>query len=309
VAYDARIPEAIDLAREVLYSDAMSVNPEAKCHFCDFCDGKGCVGELPGMGGVFGNGNFISNCGDWASFHAEGDIPPLPEIRLAPITGAIQNVGYHDERAFYFDLITSAVVAGVRLSIGDGYPDEKLKFGIEALSAAGKKGAVFIKPYENRKVMERMEWADGVSEIVGVDIDSYAILTMRNLVNLQKKTAADLLELKAHAGKPFVIKGVFRPEDIGLVREVHPDVVVVSNHGGRVETDRGSTVRFLAEHGKELAAHSGAVWVDGGIRCRRDLEAARALGATGVMIGRPFITGLLRFQRDGIGKSLQALLS
>lgn len=287
---------------------------QGKCHFCDVCDGRGCLSELPGMGGVFDNENFMRNCADWSRYAPSvlDDSPvSLPKIRLAPITGAMQNVGYPDEKSFYFDLIAGAIAAEVGLSIGDGHPDEKLLFGIEALASAGRLGAVFIKPYENRKILERMEWASPVSEIVGVDIDSYAIVTMRNLVNLQKKGVADLLELKAHAareGKPFAIKGVFRPEDLELVREVRPDIVVVSNHGGRVETLRGSSAEFLALHAPELSACAGEVWVDGGIRTRADVETAGRLGAKEAMIGRPFITALLRSGPDGIRERAFALV-
>lgn len=300
--------------------NGMESNPGSKCHFCDECDGRGCIGELPGMGGVFNNENFMRNHDEWVKFSAPASASsapaasasvPLPSLRLAPITGAIQNVGYHDEKSFYYDLVNASVRAGLKLSIGDGYPDEKIKFGIEALAAAGKTGAVFIKPYENAKILERMEWASSVAEMYGVDIDSYAIVTMRNLVNLQQKTAQDLLALKARAqkaGVPFAIKGIFKPEDIELVREVHPDVVVVSNHGGRVETLRGSTVAYLAEHGAELARHTGSVWIDGGIRKRHDLETAARLGASEVMLGRSCISALLKSGLDGVRARVDLML-
>ncbi len=281
-----------------------------KCHFCDNCDGHGCVGELPGMGGVFSSGNFIANCDDWASLSAPPlDDGGLPAVRLAPVTGALQNVGYHEERSFYHDLLASAAAAGVRLSIGDGAPDEKLRFGIEALAALGRKGAVFIKPYPNERIFERLEWALPSAEMIGVDIDSYAIITMRNQVNLQKKTARDLAEIRRRAGLPFAVKGIFTAEDLELVRELKPDVAVVSNHGGRVETGRGSSARFLERHGAELASLCGEVWVDGGIRRRRDLEAAAALGVREVLVGRPFITALLRHGRNGASVALRALLT
>ncbi len=299
----------------------MNEGSGVKCRFCDECDGRGCVGELPGMGGVYNNENFMRNHDEWglisASREASGDFDEagqsrLPAIRLAPITGAVQNVGYWDEKSFYSDLIGASIRAGLRLSVGDGYPDEKLKYGIEALSAAGARGAVFIKPYETAKILERMDWAAGVAEIYGVDIDSYAIVTMRNLVNLQRKTARDLLELKARAaraGLPFAIKGIFRPEDIELVREVRPDIAVISNHGGRVETLLGSTAAFLAERGAEIKSLVGAVWVDGGLRSRRDLETAAALGASEVMIGRPIISALARAGAEGVAQRAAALVS
>jgi len=288
----------------------MNSSVEAKCHFCDVCDGHGCLSELPGMGGVYNNENFIRNCADWDLLSS--DAARIPAIRLAPITGASQNVGYLDEKPFYEEILRASVHAGIRLSIGDGYPDEKLKFGIAALRAVGRKGAVFIKPYENKSILERMEWAEGIAECVGVDIDSYAILTMRNLVNLQKKTSKDLLDLKSRAGRygiPFAIKGIFRPEDIELVKAVRPDVIVISNHGGRVETDRGSTALFLSEHARELMSYAGEIWVDGGIRKKRDLLAAGSYGVAEVMVGRPFISALLQGGHEGIKNRLREMLS
>jgi len=99
----------------------MSGETGFKCHLCDICDGKGCIGELPGMGGVYDNANFIENCSAWKSYVRE-EVKAIP-IRLAPITGAIQNIGYHDERSYYHDMIRSCRDAEVGLSIGDGYPD------------------------------------------------------------------------------------------------------------------------------------------------------------------------------------------
>ena len=135
---------------------------EYKCHFCSTCEGLGCVGEMPGMGGAFSSANFIENVAGWKKLAAQtlpqtADSPAalqtsqlleklqeeglsLPAIRLAPMTGAVENVGYQDERTFYFDLIIASCSAGIRLSIGDGCPDEKLLFGIEAVKAAKEQG-------------------------------------------------------------------------------------------------------------------------------------------------------------------------
>lgn len=271
-----------------------------KCHFCPVCDGRGCIGELPGMGGVFENYNFIANCTEWkilaGRFSRENrlDLQNLPAVRLAPITGGTQNVGYGDEQTFYEDLISGCIDAGLELSIGDGYPDEKLQFGIQALRSRGARAAVFMKPYPNERLFERLEWARDVAQIIGVDIDSYNIVTMRNLAKLECKTAADLRELRSRAGIPFAVKGVFTAADIQLVRELKPDVVVVSNHGGRVETGRGSSAAFLETRGPELKNYCGELWVDGGLRTADDLAAAAILGASTVLIARPIITALLR---------------
>ena len=38
---------------------------ELKCHRCAVCDGYGCPGMLPGLGGVFEGKNFQLNCEGW----------------------------------------------------------------------------------------------------------------------------------------------------------------------------------------------------------------------------------------------------
>ena len=272
-----------------------------KCHFCAKCDGNGCLGELPGMGGVFRSANFISNCAAWKKYYT--DMPnddELPPIRLAPITGGVENVGYEDETAFYFDLIEACANAGFLLSIGDGYPDAKIQGGLAALQQYGKTGAVFIKPYPNPRIFERIDWVRGSADLIGVDIDSYNIVTMRNLVQLEQKDAPRLKEIQRYAQKPFAIKGIFLPENVELVKELRPDIAVISNHGGRIETRRGSTADFLAEYGATLRKFAGEVWVDGGLRSRADIIAAKRLGAAQVMIGRPCITALLKDKAEGV---------
>ena len=265
-----------------------------KCHFCAECDGHGCLGELPGMGGVFESANFINNCAAWKKYHTDTiRDDELPPIRLAPITGGVENVGYNDEAAFYFDLIEACAEAGFLLSIGDGYPDAKIQGGLAALQRYKKTGAVFIKPYPNARIFERIDWVRSSADLIGIDIDSYNIVTMRNLVQLEQKDAHSLKELQRYAKMPFAIKGIFLPENVELVKELRPDVAVISNHGGRIETRRGSTADFLAEYGDTLRKFAGEVWVDGGLRSRTDIAAAKQLGAAQVMIGRPCITALL----------------
>ena len=41
---------------------------ELKCHRCGVCDGYGCPGMLPGLGGVFEGKNFQLNCEGWKKF-------------------------------------------------------------------------------------------------------------------------------------------------------------------------------------------------------------------------------------------------
>ena len=128
---------------------------------------------------------------------------------------------------------------------------------------------------------------------------------MRNLVHLEKKDADKLIELKKNCGFPFAIKGVFTHADLDLIKQVKPDIVAVSNHGGRVDNRTGSTIDFLAEHHKEIAANCGEIWIDGGIRRERDLFVASYFGAKQVMLGRPLISALCRGGKEEVADYLK----
>ena len=273
----------------------MATNGDLKCHRCPVCDGYGCPGMLPGLGGVFEGKNFQLNCEGWKELYnsKKDEISKIAfsakQLRCGPVTGAVENIGYANEGDFYLPYLKNAAQAGFGLCVGDGCPDEKLKLGAAAVSELGVSAAFFLKPYPQEKLFERVEWVRPYASHIGIDIDSYNIVTMRNLVHLERKTAAQLEEFRAHTKLPFVIKGVFTDDDIELVREVRPDVVYISNHGGRVETRIGSTADFLSEHAAELKKYCKEIWVDGGIRTREDIQTALYFGANQVIMARSLI--------------------
>ena len=278
---------------------------DLKCHRCAVCDGYGCPGMLPGLGGVFEGKNFQLNCEGWKELFNKNkeEISKIifgPEVlRCGPVTGAVENIGYSNEGDFYLPYLKNAVEACFGLCVGDGCPDEKLKFGVAAVKQLNEtsdpersrrvEAAFFLKPYPQERLFERIEWVRPYASHIGIDIDSYNIVTMRNLVNLERKTAGQLEEFREHTKLPFVIKGVFTEADVALVREIRPDVVYISNHGGRVETRIGSTSQFLAENGPELKKYCKEIWVDGGIRTREDIQTALYYGADQVIMARPLI--------------------
>ncbi len=280
----------------------LPINENFKCKNCKVCLGKGCIGELPGMGGVFNSEIFIKNCLAWKEFYkscsksvrAKIDSQKiLPKhIAIAPVTGAVQNIGFKNEKDFYFPYFLAAKNASIEICVGDGFPDEKLDFGINAVESLETKAYFFLKPYPNEILFNRIEKVRKNALAIGMDIDAFNIVTMRNQVNLEKKQVCQIEEFSKKSGLPLALKGIFTEEDVILCEKIHPQIAVVSNHGGRIETRIESSMSFLRKYAARLHACCKEVWVDGGIRDFLDVKVALFLGADKILIARPFIQSL-----------------
>lgn len=274
------------------------------CRGCEICDGILCAGELPGWGGIENSQRFIENVLSWNRLEVEA-ASFLPEIGFAPVTGAVQNLGLSEEEPFYFLAAEAAHEAKISFCIGDGSPDIKLQSGIAAAKQLGIQADVFIKPYGQKQWLERAEWASEVADFVGIDIDSWQILTMAGQASMEKKSASQLKELKKSVKKPFVIKGICDRETVALVEEVKPEAAVISNHGGRVASPAVGTADLLNQYGAAVRRFTGSLWVDGGLRSEGHLRKAAALGAQRVLIGRPLIQGALLWGKEGMKRVLK----
>jgi 4-hydroxymandelate oxidase len=104
-------------------------------------------------------------------------------------------------------------------------------------------------------------------------------------------TWSDLESLRAATSLPLVVKGILAAEDARRAVAAGADAIVVSNHGGR-QLD-GALPSLDALPGV-VAAVSGdcEILLDSGVRSGTDILKALALGARGVLIGRPFLWGL-----------------
>ena len=255
------------------------------------------------MGGVNNSHNFILNCSAWKSlynrFCSEGEEEFLKEIQInpsdigiAPVTGAVQNIGFEKEDDFYFPYFKAAYNKKINIGVGDGSPDEKLQLGLKAVQDLNTKAYFFLKPYPNENLFKRIDLIRNSAIAIGMDIDAYNIVTMRNQVHLERKNPAQINEIRSYSKLPLMLKGIFSPEDLELCKEVRPDIAVVSNHGGRVETLEGSSADFLERNIAELKKCCGEVWVDGGIRTKNDIKVAKFLRTDKILIARPFIAAL-----------------
>lgn len=116
----------------------------------------------------------------------------------------------------------------------------------------------------------------------------------------------DVKWLIEQADLPVLLKGILHPNDARRGIEVGAAGIVVSNHGGRVLDSVPSTATVLSD---VVVAVNGAVpvLVDGGIRRGTDILKARALGATAVMIGRPYLYALATAGALGVAHLIRLL--
>ena len=112
-------------------------------------------------------------------------------------------------------------------------------------------------------------------------------------------TWADLAWIREHAPLPLLVKGILTAEDARLAVEHGADGIVVSNHGGR---QLDSVVAGITALPEVVEAVEGRVpvLVDGGFRQGTDVFKALALGATGVLVGRPTCWGLAVAGEQGV---------
>jgi len=101
-------------------------------------------------------------------------------------------------------------------------------------------------------------------------------------------TWKDIAWLRSVWPGKLMIKGVMEADDAQAAVDAGADAVLVSNHGGRQLDSVASSISKLPEIVSAIGEQV-EVYMDGGIRSGVDVVKAVALGAKGVLIGRPWI--------------------
>jgi 4-hydroxymandelate oxidase len=112
--------------------------------------------------------------------------------------------------------------------------------------------------------------------------------------------------LRSITSLPVVLKGVLAPDDARIALEHGVAGIVVSNHGARQLDGVPAPIEMLPEV-VEVIGGRVPVLVDGGVRRGTDVVKALALGATAVLIGRPYIWGLAAEGEAGVRRTLEML--
>ena len=114
--------------------------------------------------------------------------------------------------------------------------------------------------------------------------------------------------LRQHTKLPILLKGINHPGDARLAIEHGMDGLIVSNHGGRQIDGAVAALTSLPTVVAEVAGRMPVLF-DSGIRGGADIFKALALGATAVMVGRPYVYGLAIAGEAGVSAVLRNLLA
>ncbi|MGH8996740.1 MAG: alpha-hydroxy acid oxidase [Acidimicrobiales bacterium] len=112
-------------------------------------------------------------------------------------------------------------------------------------------------------------------------------------------TLDDIEWLGGLSGLPVMVKGLCRGDDAQRCADAGAASVIVSNHGGRQLDDAPPTAHSLPEV-VDAVGDRMEVYVDGGIRRASDVVKALALGAHGVLLGRPVLWALATGGAEGV---------
>lgn len=296
------------------------------CLACPVCNGAACANTIPGPGAKGSGKVFARNYGAWqeillnmdtiapmavpdTTFSFLGEQFAIP-VFAAPI-GVVRN-HYGDklsEETYDRMLIRGCREAGIAAFTGDGLKREIFSTACEAMAKEGF-AVPTVKPWNRDLVFEKIDEAKKAgAKWLCMDIDAAGLPFLKSTTPPSgNKTVAELAEIIQYAGVPFILKGIMTPRGAEKAIQAGAAAIVVSNHGGRVLDSVPATAAVLPEIVRAVDGRV-KILVDGGIRTGQDVFKALALGADGVLIGRPFVTAVYGAAELGVSAYVQELKS
>ncbi len=295
------------------------------CRVCPVCNGKACIDEVPGMGGIGTASSFHSNISSLADIKLNMRVihdcnSPRTSITMlgqkldipvlaAPIGGVSFNMGGKISEEDYIDAVLSGCnEAGTLGCTGDGVPEFIHETAFSAIKSLGGNGIPFIKPWEDDELFKKLDLAaETGAKMVGIDIDAAGLITLKKMGRpVSAKSAGKLQEIIKRFPMKFILKGIMTPDAARLAVDAGASAIVISNHGGRVLDHTPGVATILSETAKVVKGKI-SIFADGGVRTGGDILKMIALGADAVMIGRPFSVAAMGGLKEGVIKYIENL--
>lgn len=297
----------------------------SKCFVCPVCNGVACKGQIPGMGGKGSGSTFIANVESLKKIKIRMDVIASNKeidtsvtlfgkqvsfpVYLAPIAGIENNYGAKMSDEEYTRItLEGCKDAGTLAFCGDGKFLKMFTGPVDVIDELGGVGIATMKPWEKAGIELRSQYLKNKKILaLATDIDSAGLPLLRNSeIPVENKSVEALKEMKASVSVPFIVKGIMSKEGALKALEAGADAIVVSNHGGRVQDEGQASIEVLEEI-VEAVNHRMTVLVDSGFRTGVDVFKALALGADGVLIGRPLALAAIGGGKEGVSLALKKI--
>ena len=301
---------------EVLKSARGNMGPY--CKVCPVCNGAACKNQMPGPGAKGVGDNAVRNYQKWQEIRVNMDTihenkPIDTSVELfgrtfkypffaGPVGAMTLHYGEkYDDLAYNNLLVDACAKGGIAAVTGDGTNAKVMEGATAAIKAAGGFGIPTVKPWNLETIREKMELVKASGSFaVAMDIDGAGLPFLKNLTPpAGSKTVDELRDVAEMAGVPFIIKGIMTRRGALKAKDAGAAAIVVSNHGGRVLDQCPATAEVL-EDIVEAVGGRMKILVDGGLRSGVDVFKALAMGADGVLLGRPFVTAVYGGAAEGV---------
>ena len=287
------------------------------CKACPVCNGKACGNTMPGPGCKYPGNVAARNFDKWQEIcvnmdtlcpNAEPDVSFdflghkfTAPIFAAPLGAIDMHYGpkYKDQQ-YNSILVKVAAEYGLMALTGDGVDPSIMLSAVEDMKQVGGIGCPTIKPWNKGAVFAKL---DSLNEAgifaAAMDVDGAGLPFLKAMnPNAGSKSVDEMKEIVSYAKMPFIIKGIMTVAGAEKAVESGAAAIVVSNHGGRVQGGVPSTAEVLPAIAQAVKGKI-SILVDGGIRSGVDVFRAIALGADGVLIGRPLLPMIYAAGEEG----------
>lgn len=288
------------------------------CRCCPVCNGIACRGETPGVGGKGSGSSFIRNVEMLQQVKITLDTIISNEevntsstifnhtvgfpVYAAPIGGIEANYGAKMSELTYTEMLVDGCLRANTIAFtGDGKFASMFEEPLSVLKKHNGYGIPTIKPWSDEEIKWRADLCKANDVIaVASDIDASGLTALRTSdIPVGFKDVDALKRFKQLVDKPLILKGIMSVAGALKAFEAGADGIVISNHGGRVLDDCLSSIEVLEEIAKAVAGRM-LILIDGGFRSGNDVFKALALGADGVLIGRPVSLAVIGDGSDGV---------
>lgn len=186
--------------------------------------------------------------------------------------------------------------------------------GLQAISERGGRGIAAIKAWDDEKLPQKIMEADKAGCVaIANDLDCVGLAYMSingkydilpGLAN--PKSAKQLKEIFSCTQKPYILKGIMTPQGAVKACEAGASCLVISNHAGNALDQSLATIEVLQSI-KRAVGNDIMILIDGGFRHGEDVFKALAMGADGVMVGRPVVIAAEGGEAYGVSLYMQKI--